>query len=96
MNRSELIRAVAEKEGMKIADVERVLNSVVTMMEISLACGESVLIRNFGKFEPRDKKATVRRNPKTGETIQVPAKRTVLFHPAPALKQRIKIEGVQP
>jgi integration host factor subunit beta len=89
MNRSDLIRAIAENENLSMGEVERTLDAIIQMIEISLACGESVLIRNFGKFECRTKRAVVRTNPKTGEKIKVPEKQAVIFHASPALKKRI-------
>lgn len=89
MNRSDLIRAAAEAENLPMGQVERILDSIMETIGVSLACGEAVMIRNFGKFEPRQKRATERKNPKTGDIISVPPKKAILFHAAPALKERI-------
>ncbi len=70
--------------------IEDLLEIFLALIQKTLASGETVVIKNFGRFEVRDRQPTVRRNPKTGEAIKVPAKRAVLFHPSPALK-----EGVQ-
>jgi len=89
MNRSDLIRATANAHGLTIAEAEKILNSILEMMMVSLACGEPVLISRFGKFEIRTKQACVRRNPRSGAEIQVPEKNAVLFHSSDALKKRI-------
>lgn len=89
MNRSDLVRAIADQGGFSLIESEEILDLIIETIGVSLACGEPVLISRFGKFEPRLKKAGVRRNPRTGEDVQVPEKTTVLFRAAPFLKQRI-------
>lgn len=89
MNKSELVKALAQRQGVTIEEATELLEFILGMIEISLACGEPVLLSNFGKFEPRTKREVTRRNPRTGEEIHVPAKRTVLFRPSPTLKGRI-------
>lgn len=89
MNRSELVKALAQRRGMSLEEATETLDFILAMIETSLACGEPVLLSNFGKFEPRTKAEVVRKNPRTGEDIFVPKKRTVLFRPAPALKGKI-------
>lgn len=64
--------------------LDRILN-----VAASVACGEPVSIRKFGKFEPRRRSEVTRRNPKTGIEIHVPSKNSVAFLPAPALKERL-------
>lgn len=93
MNKSELVKALAQRQGMTSEEAAELLEFVLGMIETSLACGEPVLLSNFGKFEPRTKREVVRNNPKTGEPILVPAKRTVLFRPSPALKGRINSDA---
>lgn len=89
MNRSDLIRATANTHEISIAEAEKTINQILEMITISLACGESVLISGFGKFEIRTKQACVRRNPQNGEEILVPQKNAVLFHASTALKKRV-------
>lgn len=93
MNRSDLIRAIAKADGVDLATAERMLQTLTDTIELSLACGEAVTIRNFGKFEVRDRNPVVRLNPRTGDKIEVPAKQSVLFHAAPALKRRVNKNG---
>lgn len=90
MNRSDLVRKVSRKTQMSQAQIEDLLETILALIKTTLASGETVVIKNFGRFEIRHRRPTVRRNPKTGEAIKVPEKRAVLFHPSPALK-----EGVQ-
>lgn len=92
MNRSDLIRKVSRKSGLQEPEVEKILNLILETIQESLSCGESILIKNFGRFETRERAATVRRNPKSGIDIKVPKKRGVLFRPSPALKQNVQRE----
>jgi integration host factor subunit beta len=88
MNRSdivdELVLLGTEPEDARLA-VDRVLNAISR----SLACGERVTIRNFGKFEPRQRRPVVRKNPVSGQEIPVPEKVSIGFVAAPALKERV-------
>jgi nucleoid DNA-binding protein len=91
-NRSDLVQALA-MDG--YPEPEQAVNRVLDVIGASLACGESVSIRNFGKFEARKRSAVVRKNPKTGVEIKVPEKISVGFIPAPALKQRLNRNNSQ-
>lgn len=86
MNRGQLIEAVASKTELPIAQVDFVLTHVLEAIQDSLNEGEQVNIRRFGKFEPRHRNPVVRKNPRTGEEIPVPAKRSVGFIPSVNLK----------
>jgi DNA-binding protein HU-beta len=88
INKSDLARAL-RLEGYRQSQAEVAVDRVLDAITVSLACGESVSIRNFGKFEPRTRSAVTRKNPKTGKEIKVPEKTSVGFIPAPALKERL-------
>jgi DNA-binding protein HU-beta len=86
MNKTELIAAVAEKTGLTKKDAERVINATVETIETSLVKGEKVQISGFGIFEVKAREARVGRNPRTKETIQIPATRLPVFKASKALK----------
>ena len=86
-NRSDLVEAL-NQDG--YPHPAAVVKRVIDVIGLALACGETVSIRNFGSFEPRTRIAVTRRNPKTGEPVEVPEKYTVGFRPAPALRDRLK------
>lgn len=65
------------------------VDGVFDMIGMGVACGETVSVRNHGKYEPRTRAAVVRKNPKTGEPVAVPEKHSMGFVPAPALKERL-------
>ena len=89
MNKTELIAAVAEKTGMTKKDAERVINATIETVEASLVKGEKVSISGFGIFEVKAREARVGRNPRTKETIQIPATRLPAFKASKALKDAV-------
>ena len=86
MNKTELIAAVAEKTGMTKKDAERVINATLETLTASLVAGDKVQISGFGIFEVKAREARVGRNPRTKETIQIPATRLPAFKASKALK----------
>ena len=86
MNKTEIIAAVAEKTGMTKKDAERVINATVETIQANLVKGEKVAISGFGIFEVKAREARVGRNPRTKETIQIPATRLPVFKASKALK----------
>lgn len=89
MNRSDIVKSVARKAKITNAEADKAITALLEVIALSLACGEDVNLRTFGKFEPRLRNAVVRRNPKTGVEHKVPAKITVGFIPSPNLKDRL-------
>ena len=89
MNKTELIAAVAEKVGMTKKDAERVVSATIETIEASLVKGEKVSISGFGIFEVKACEARVGRNPRTKETIQIPATRLPAFKASKALKDSV-------
>ena len=89
MNKTELIAAVAEKTGMTKKDAERVINATFETITAGLAKGEKVAVSGFGNFEVKAREARVGRNPRTKETIQIPATKLPAFKAAKALKDAV-------
>ena len=89
MNKAELISAVSAKTEITKADVERILNATVDTVKETVQAGEDVQLIGFGTMKAVNKKATTARNPKTGETIKVPAKRVPKFVPGTAFKELV-------
>ena len=89
MNKTELIAAVAEKAGLTKKDAERVINATVEAITESLVKGDKVSVSGFGIFEVKTREARVGRNPRTKETIQIPATRLPAFKAAKALKDAV-------
>ena len=89
MNKTELIAVVAEKTGMTKKDAERVINATVETITESLVKGDKVAVSGFGIFEVKAREARVGRNPRTKETIQIPATRLPAFKASKALKDSV-------
>ncbi len=86
MNKSELIKQVAESTDMKMAEASRVVETVFDTIAASLKKGEQVAVAGFGTFVAKSRAAREGRNPATGKTIQIPARTSAAFKPAAALK----------
>ena len=89
MNKTELVAVAAEKSGLSKKDTERVLNAAIDTVVAALSKGERVQISGFGIFEAKEREARVGRNPRTKETIEIPATRTPAFKSSKALKDTI-------
>lgn len=89
MNKTDLIAASAEQSGLSKKDTERVLNAAIDIIAASLAKGERVQLSGFGIFEAKEREARVGRNPRTKETIEIPATRTPVFKASKALKDAV-------
>jgi nucleoid DNA-binding protein len=79
MTRTQLIDVVSVKTGRKKAEVEVVLESVLGAIAEALHEDQRVDLRGFGSFVVKEKKERQGRNPRTGETITIAAKRNASF-----------------
>ena len=89
MKKTELIAAVAEKTGLTKNDAERVVNATFETITAAMAEGDKVAIAGFGNFEVKAREARVGRNPRTKETIEIPASKLPAFKAAKALKDAV-------
>ena len=89
MNKVELIAAVAEKAGLSKKDAEKALNATVDTIADALAAGDKVQLVGFGGFETKKREARMGRNPRTKETIQIPASCVPVFKAGKALKDKV-------
>ena len=89
MNKTELIAAVAQKTGLTKKDAERVVSATVDTIIDTMAKGEKVQISGFGIFEAKSREARVGRNPRTKQTIEIPATRLPAFKASKTLKDTI-------
>ena len=71
MNKSELIKTLAEKNGLHVDEAAMVVNTFFDSIKQSLVDAERVEIRGFGSFKVKDYGGYTGRNPKTGEIVQV-------------------------
>ena len=86
MNKTDLINVVAQETELKKKDVEAVINATVDAIAAALKEGDKVQLIGFGTFEVKDAGEREGRNPKTGETITIPASKRPAFSASKALK----------
>ena len=89
MNKTELINAVAAKAEISKKDAEKALAAVLGSIEDALKAGDKVQLIGFGTFETRERAAKEGRNPRTGETMTVPATKVPAFKAGAALKAAV-------
>ena len=90
LTRAAMVRSLVNKLGLSKTDARELVDSFIEELAASLAVGEQVKLSGFGNFDLRDKKARPGRNPKTGESIPIPARRVVIFRAGNTLKARVK------
>ena len=91
MNKSQLIEALAKAENLALRKAEEVVNTVFGDIEASLIKSERVEIRGFGSFKVKQYDGYKGRNPKTGEIINVKAKKLPFFKVGKELKERVDV-----
>ena len=79
MNKTELVAAVAAKTELSKKDAEKALSAVLETVSETLAAGEKVQLVGFGTFETKERSERTAKNPRTGETVTVPASRVPGF-----------------
>ena len=86
MNKKEFLKVVADKMGKTQKEVEEILDVVIETIKESLVSGDNVNFTGFGKFEVSERAARNGINPKTKESILIPASKAAKFKPAKPLK----------
>jgi integration host factor subunit beta len=89
MNKSELIDRLAAKKSLSFKKAEEVVNAVFASMTDALLSGDRIEIRGLGSFVVKDYEAYIGRNPKTGETIPVKAKKLPFFKVGKELREKV-------
>ena len=89
MTKQQLIEKVAAKTELKKSEVEAAVDSVLDMIAEALRSNERVDLRGFGSFVVKDRKERQGRNPHTGETITIAAKRDASFKPGKELTEKL-------
>ena len=94
MNKSELVKSLAEKAGFTQKDAAKALEALVGTIQGALAKGDKVQIIGFGSFEVRDRKERKVISPATGQEITVPATKVPAFKPGKSLKEAVALPKV--
>ena len=91
MNKQELVEKIMSKTKAQMThkDAERVVDGVFEEIKNAVAKGETVSIIGFGTFSAKDRAARTARNPKTGETLQVAAKKAPSFKAGKGFKEAV-------
>ncbi len=90
MIKSELIQQIAEENPhLYQRDVERIVSVIFEEITAALARGDRVELRGFGAFSVKDRDARMGRNPRTGESVPVPAKKVPFFKAGKELRERM-------
>ena len=86
MNKTELIAAVAEKSGLSKKDAEKALSATIETIIDAVKADDKVQLVGFGTFEQRQRNARTGCDPRTGNTIEIPASKVPAFKAGKAFK----------
>jgi integration host factor subunit alpha len=89
MTKHDIVQGIHDRLGLSKRDSARVVEDVFEIMKENLSRGDSVKITGFGSFVVRDKEAQQGRNPQTGETIEISARKALAFKPSQLLKREL-------
>lgn len=81
MNKTDLINAIAEASGLTKADATKALNATTATIANAVKNDDKVALVGFGTFSVSERPARTGKNPRTGEMIEIPAKKVVKFKP---------------
>lgn len=89
MNKTELVAAVAEQDGLSKKDAEAAVKAFTDVVSDALKNGDKIQLVGFGTFEVSERAAREGRNPKTGESMKIEACKTPKFKAGKALKDMV-------
>ena len=89
MNKNDLVASVAEAADISKADAAKAVDATFESVASELSGGGEVRLVGFGTFSVADRRASTGRNPRTGETIQIPASKQPKFKAGKALKDAV-------
>jgi nucleoid DNA-binding protein len=90
MKKTELIQRIARDASITRAQAVKAVKSAVTVIRETVQSGDKISLTGLGTFKVKARKARPGRNPKTGETIAIPAGRKISFKPSLSLKKLVK------
>lgn len=89
MTKADLVERIQANTGFTKKESAEMLESVFSIMKNTLETGEKIKIAGFGNFEVKQKKDRKGRNPQTGESITIEARRILSFKPSNLLRQAV-------
>lgn len=90
MTKAELVAGMAADSGLSKADTQKALDAFLRQVEKALKQGDKVHLVGFGSFEVKERAARTGRNPRTKETVEIPASKIPVFKAGSALKDAVK------
>ena len=96
MTKADLIEEVSRLAELTRKDSEVIVDTIFDSVVRSLRVGDKIEIRGFGSFRTRQRKPRVGRNPKTGDRVEVPAKKIPFFKPSKELKDLVNNSATAP
>lgn len=90
LTKAELADLLFDNLGLNKREAKDFIDAFFDLVTVDVAKGEDVKISGFGNFQVNIKQARPGRNPRTGEVVQISARRTVTFHPSAKLKSAIQ------
>ncbi len=90
LTKAELTECVFERVGLNKREAKEIVDAFFAEISSALERGEEVKLSGFGNFQVRDKSSRPGRNPKTGESIPISARRVVTFHASQKLKSTVE------
>jgi integration host factor subunit alpha len=91
MTKADIAERIHTNTGLALYDSLKVVESVLAIMKNTLETGEKIKIAGFGNFEVKQKKDRIGRNPVTGATITIEARKILSFKPSMLLRKGINI-----
>ena len=89
MTKAELVDLITGSTGLNRRDTVTVVNLIMENIGGALAAGGKVELRGFGSFKVKSRRSRLARNPRTGDSVDVPAKRVPYFKASNELKDRL-------
>ncbi len=93
MNKSDLVRHVAEEARMTGSAAEAAVNAILSGVAASLARGEAVSLLGFGTFGTKNRPARTGRNPRTGESLEIAVSTVATFKAGKPLRDAVNAGG---
>ena len=90
MNKQDLIGQIADRAGLTSSDSSRAVETMLEVITSALKRGDEVRLVGFGNFSVTRRKASVGRNPRTGEPMQIKASSQPKFRPGRILKDAVQ------
>ena len=91
LDKAGIVHALYSRLGCSRKEAQDAVEVILETIKEKLEQGEDVRLSGFGKFVVRSKRSRVGRNPKTGDTVEITARRVLTFKPSAILREKVKI-----